>query len=87
VLLKHSTRRDRPAAIAATINASGKRASTITKPLAFGLSEVQMITAARRLCGRTSRRGIVATEGFEVCNAVSTAMMAVEIHSKEIAAA
>src|SRR5262245_17104655 len=86
VLPEHSTRRDGPATIAATINASGERASAIAEPLALGLREIKMPSAAWSLCRWTSRRGIASAKGFEVCNAVSAARMAVEVHRKKIAA-
>src|SRR5262249_17223987 len=85
-LLEYSAWGDGPATITATINTSGKRAGAIAKPLALGLSEIEMITTARRLRGRTSRHWIVTTEGFEVCNAVSAARMAVKVHYEEATA-
>src|SRR5262249_60048297 len=85
-LLEHSSRRDGPAAITATINASGERAGAIAQWLARWLTEIEMITTAWSLCARTLWRGIASAKGFEICNAVSTAMMAVEIHSKQVAA-
>src|SRR6516162_9821758 len=84
---KHSTRCDGPATIPATINASGERAGAVAQPLALRLSEIKMPAAAWRLRGRTLGHRIVATERFEVCDAVSAARMAVEIDYEQSAAA